>query len=219
MAYGPYVVDGTPPLAEEALDDRDAIRAATAIQSGSVPVHGAAINAPTGIVVLAGVSGSGKSTLAAAATLAGWGFVADEIAAVDPLTLHASPYHRPIGLRRQGADALGLAFPPERTVPGDPVDWPVDADRHSPGGTVALIALVTWVPGEATVCADVEPVQAMVELMQHLAAHDDDIPWCFRAVETIIQTIPVVRLRYADPSEGLAALGSTGVGQSVADTG
>lgn len=206
MAYGRIVVDGTPPPADEELEDRDAIRAEAAIRSGSIPFHGAAIESSAGVIVLAGVSGSGKSTLALAAALAGWGYVADEIAAVDPHTLHASPYHRPVGLRRQGADALGLPFPPERTLPGDPVDWSVDPERHSPGGIVSLIALVTWGPNEPTTCAPVEPVQAMVELMQHLAAHDDDIPWCFRAVETIIQSVPVVRLAYDDPHTGLDAL-------------
>ncbi len=61
-------------------------------------------------------------------------------------------------------------------------------------------------PDEATVCDRVEPVQAMVELMQHLAVHEDDLPWCFRAVETIIHTVPIVRLRYEDAPAGLTAL-------------
>lgn len=206
MAYGRIVVDGTPPLADEELDDRDAICAEAAIRHGSIPFHGAAIDADAGVVVLAGVSGSGKSTLALAAALAGWGYVADEIAAVDPDTLQASPYHRPVGLRRQGADALGLHFPPERTVPGDPVDWPVEPGRRSPGGAVSLIALVKWDRDAPTTCDCVTTSQAMVELMQHLAVHDDHLAWCFRAVERIVRTVPVVRLSYDEPAAGLDAL-------------
>ena len=207
LAYGPEVVAGTPSPPDEAPGIRDATprrpAPCAAARSRSTVLRS---HAPEGVVVLAGASGSGKSTLAAAATLHGWGYVADEVAAVDPATLVASPYHRPIGLRRQGAEALGLPFPPGRTVPGDAVDWPVDPARHSPGGTVRLIALVLWDPDAPTTCDEVAPAQAMVELMQHLVVHDEHVAWCFRAVETIVRTVPVVRLTYADPPAGLAHL-------------
>ncbi len=200
------VVNGAPPHSDEASDQRDERRAEAAVRNGSVPIHGAAIAASVGNIVLAGVSGSGKSTLAAAAALAGWGYIADEVAAVDPTTLEVSPYHRPIGLRRAGAEALGLPFPPERTVPGDAIDWPVDPERRSPGGAVRLIALVNWQLDAPPACDEVAPAQAMVELLQHLVVHDDALAWCFGAVESIVRTVPVVRLTYTHPQNGLALL-------------
>lgn len=200
------VIRATSSTGDEAAGHRDERRAEAAVRAGSVPIHGAAIAAPLGNVVLAGVSGSGKSTLAAAAALSGWGYIADEVAAVDPTTLTVAPYHRPIGLRRAGAEALGLRFPAERTVPGDAMDWPIDPEHRSPGGIVRLVALVTWQPDSTPACDAVTPAQAMVELLQHLVVDDAAIAWCFGAVERIVRAVPVVRLTYSDPPAGLAQL-------------
>jgi len=56
-------------------------------------------------------SHSGKSTLAAAAVLAGYPYVADEITAVSPDDLSVRRFHRPIGLRRGGSGAVGVEYP------------------------------------------------------------------------------------------------------------
>lgn len=50
---------------------------------GVVCLHGAATVAPAGAVVVAGASGAGKSTTVAALLRAGWGLLADDIAALD----------------------------------------------------------------------------------------------------------------------------------------
>jgi hypothetical protein len=64
-----------------------------------VPLHAAGVRTDGGAVIaLAGTSGAGKSTLGAAAMLAGWGFLAEEITAVDPGDPRRAPVSPPIGL-------------------------------------------------------------------------------------------------------------------------
>ena len=188
--------------------DRDALAASAAVDSGHIPFHGAAIARGAKVLVLTGQSGAGKSTLAAAAALAGWGYVADEVAAVNPASSAVSAYHRPIGLRRAGANALGVPFPARITVPGDSIDWPVPTERHAAGGTLQMLVITRWDhdPGATDALSTVEPAQAMVELLQHLVVDDADVEACFDGIEQLVRRVPVVRLTYTTPPAGVTAL-------------
>jgi hypothetical protein len=199
--------DGPRP-APRGTTGRDALASAAAVAAGHIPFHGAAIARGDQVMVLTGQSGSGKSTLAAAATLSGWGYVADEVAPVDPATRAVSAYHRPIGLRRQGAEALGLPFPANRTVPGDAVDWPVPVERHSAGGTLHTLVLARWDHDDDALdtVTVLDPAQAMVELLQHLVVEDAHITACFSGIEQLVHHVPVARLIYTSPAAGVAAL-------------
>ena len=94
----------------------EANHAAVQAAVGCVPLHGSAIDSVAGVIVLAGRSMAGKSTLAAAAVLAGYPYVADELAAISPDDFTVRPYHRPIGLRRGGASAIGRRVSRRRAV-------------------------------------------------------------------------------------------------------
>jgi hypothetical protein len=197
-----------PRPAPQGATDRDALAAAAAVAAGRIPFHGAAVARGEHVMVLTGQSGSGKSTLAAAAALAGWGYVADEVAPVDPSTRLVSAYHRPIGLRRQAAQALGLPFPANRTVPGDAVDWSVPAELHSAGGTLHTLVVAWWDHDDDAVdtVTVLDPAQAMVELLQHLVAEDAHLTACFSGIEHLVHRVPVARLVYTSPAAGVAAL-------------
>ncbi len=171
---------------------------------GCVPLHGAAIDSAAGVIVLAGRSMAGKSTLAAAAVLAGYPYVADELAAISPDDFTVRPYHRPIGLRRGGASAIGVEYPDGEQY-GIVYPWDVDLAR-SDGGTLAGIALVAWDADAAPVIEDVRPPQAMVELTEHTVVHDDDFAPSFGGLQQIVRAVPVVRLRYATTGQSLELL-------------
>jgi hypothetical protein len=63
-----------------------------------VAVHAGAVARDGEVVVLIGESGAGKSTLVAGLTRAGWTYVSDEAAGIDP-NGNVHPYARPIMLR------------------------------------------------------------------------------------------------------------------------
>lgn len=171
---------------------------------GRTCLHAGAVETSRGVVAFVGRSGAGKSTLTAAAVRSGFGFVADEVTAIDTSSLAVTPYHRPIGLRRGGAKALG------RTVPDTPdgrfqlvYPWNVPMGARSCGGVLTLLALVQRSSGEEVV-AEVRPAAALAELTEHLVADDDRVVAGFDALDSIVRRVPVVRLRYETPAAGIA---------------
>jgi hypothetical protein len=188
------------------IGDADDAHAVAAIRDGLVPFHGSAIARDGRGIVLAGPSGTGKSTLAAVAVQFGWSYLADEVAATSPDDLHIRPYHRPIGIRRAGAEALGIELPDLGSVPGDAAPFHVPADARSHTATLVAIVLVRWDRDAVPAVEPVEPAQAMVELMQHLVA-DDGLDQCFAGVDTLVRRVPTVRVHYVDPTvDGREAL-------------
>ncbi len=177
---------------------------------GCVPLHAASIETIVGVVALAGQSHSGKSTLAAAAVLAGYSYVADEITAVCPDDLSVRPFHRPIGLRRGGAGAVGVEYP---TAPDDRYrfvyPWEVgDEFTLSSGGTLAGIVLVEWGARCEPAIIDVGPALALTSLTQHAVVHDEVYAPAFEGLNRIVRAVPTVRMTYSTTAESLELLAS-----------
>lgn len=187
-----------------ALNAQDTAVASDAVTQGCVPFHAAAVEIDGAIVAFSGQSGSGKSTLAAAALLTGHRYVADEITSVSPHDHNVRPYHRPIGLRAGGSDALSVEFPANRrNILGAVNPFPVDdPSLRSPGGELTMIVIVRWQPGLTSI-APVEPAEALAQLCQHLVIDDEAMPAAFRGVERLVRSVPVRRLTYGDPFDGV----------------
>lgn len=183
----------------------DAARSAV----GCVPLHAAAIDSTAGVIALAGRSGSGKSTLAAAAVLAGYGYVADEVTVVSPEELRVRPFHRPIGLRRGGAQAIGISYPDSPDGRYESVyPWNVSGRGVlSAGGTLRGIVLVDRRAETEPAIGAVDVPKAMVELCQHTVIPDEQLGEAFGFLEQIVRVVPVVRMTYATVEESLVLLG------------
>ena len=74
---------------------RRAIRAATSI----VPLHAAAVERDGVVVVLAGPPRAGKTTLLLDLLECGWLLVTDDLVPLDPATLTATPFPKPLSVR------------------------------------------------------------------------------------------------------------------------
>jgi hypothetical protein len=173
-----------------------------------VPLHAAGVRtAGGGVIALAGSSGAGKSTLGAAAMLAGWGFLAEEIAAVDPVSLAVRPYHRPIGLRRGGAGALGIEYPEfDDGRYSDVYPWPVPTDRRAHDGTLLGIALVHRNDTDVAI-TEVGQARALAELVEHTVVPDDErVAAVFGLLDSLVRRVPIVRLAYDTPADGVGLL-------------
>lgn len=180
----------------------------------AVPLHAAAVRASDGsVVVLAGRSGSGKSTLSAAAIDAGWGFLAEEIAAVSTDTLAVRPFHRPIGLRPGGAAALGRIIPADSNELFSQVyPWPVPLRRRVDTGVLVAIALVdrSGDPGITRIPAP----RALAELVEHtVVPHDDRVAPVFRELDILVRRIPVFQLGYDQLGPAVDMLGELALGR------
>jgi hypothetical protein len=172
---------------------------------GLVPFHAAALSTPVGVIAIAGPSGTGKSTLCAIGVQAGYGYVADEVTAVDPDDLAVRPFHRPIGLRRGAADALGIEHRlghPDCTATVHP--WNPPEDQHSAGGALCGVVMVSRSsPGPID---DVTPPAAMAALLQHTVIPDDQLEPAFHGLSSIVRRVPVVRATYDTPADGRVLL-------------
>jgi hypothetical protein len=99
-------------------------------------IHGAALEAGSGGVILSGMSGSGKSTLALELTRRGFGFCSDEIAAICRKTRMIHPFPRAIGSRENTSEFLrDIHFKP---------DWL----HHTSGGEKKWIADIEDICGD-----------------------------------------------------------------------
>jgi hypothetical protein len=175
-----------------------------------VPLHAAAVAHPDGgVIALAGSSGSGKSTLGAAAVGSGWGFVAEEVAAVGVDDLVVRSYHRPIGLRAGGAAAIGVSIPDDDWF-DEVYPWPVPPESRRSGGALLGIALVQRNDGDSAV-DEVRPARALVELVEHTVVPSPDrIVPVFRLLDELVRAVPVVRVSVGAPASALRLLDELG---------
>jgi HprK-related kinase A len=81
-------------------------------------LHASAVERGGKALIMTGASGSGKSTLSAMLGLkAGWRFMGDEFALVDPATGDFAPYPRMISLKNEAITAMQAAAPSDRFGP------------------------------------------------------------------------------------------------------
>ena len=176
----------------------------TAVHAGCVARDGRA-------VALVGVSGSGKTTLTAAAVLAGWAYLADEVCAVDAATLEVQPYPRPLGLRPESLDLLAVDPP----IGPAELFTEVAPTRGSRLGALAdptPLAAVVFVerldaesPREVLV-DPLSPAETLVQLCHHSLRTPGDERALFRRLETVARAVPGSVLRYREATDAAAAL-------------
>ncbi len=173
---------------------------------GGVGLHGGAVAIDGRALALVGHSGSGKSTLTAALVCAGHGFVADEVSAVsgpDAQNPIVSTFHRPIGLRRGGAAALGIE------IPSGPFDqtFPLRAESVGELSGPAPLEAIAFVERDEFGEPTVEPISPAVAL--HRLSDQTLGTWglereTFRRLETMVKNVRAVVLRYAETADGVA---------------
>lgn len=98
-------------------------------------------------VILPGPSGSGKSTLAAELSRAGFGYLSDEVAAIDPLSLEIEPYPKPLSLH----DGSGAP----RLVPAESLAGPVP---------VEAVVFPSYEAGSPASLEEISRAEALIEL-------------------------------------------------------
>jgi hypothetical protein len=194
------LADGTADLGlYEAIGTLSDIAARSAAGSGVV-LHASCIDVAGTAVALAGVSGAGKSTLAGALALAGHGFLADEVTAVADDGV-VRPFHRPIGLRADGAAALGIAIPDgpyEYTYPLR-IGGRALLSEGAPLGAVAVVRRRDASEG----VDELDPAQALFQLANMTLGTTGHERPMFRRLETLVRSIPMYELRYRDVAEGI----------------
>lgn len=161
-------------------------------------VHAAVVRGATGYVVFPGVSGLGKTTLSAALTRAGFGYVSDEVLAVDRSNGTAFPFARPLALDAGSWRVLGLD---DSLAPGMGEERLVGAATfgsvHAENGMVSDVVLAHRMPGRAVV-REAGRASAVASLVQRSFNHYKNGADSFRAIAAIARTARVHAAEYED---------------------
>ena len=134
-------------------------------------LHGACAATAGGAVLLPAPMESGKSTLVTGLVRAGWGYLTDELLALDPSTGRIHPYPRAISLDSGSWELFHeLAPPPDREVARfRPHQWQVPAEML---GTVvrepmsvAAVVFPRYEAGSSTELTQLDPVEGLRQLL------------------------------------------------------
>jgi hypothetical protein len=134
-------------------------------------VHAGAVVAPSGHgVLLPASSGSGKSTLVTALVAAGFGYLSDELGAIDPVTRRLYGYPRALTLKE-----TSLPLFPELGIsvsPGEHISVHLNPDDWRPGSiadpsAIDLVVLPSYVAGAPTSVTLLTEGETVVEVASH----------------------------------------------------
>jgi hypothetical protein len=141
-----------------------------------VTLHAGAVVGPHGAVVLPGAPGAGKSTTTAALVSAGFGYLSDELAALDLAGERVHPFPRPLGLHPHSVELLGARLDAggvaARPGPEGGVLAPPSALRRAGSGPgaadacpPALVVVPRVVPGTRAPPGPLDPADALLGLV------------------------------------------------------
>jgi HprK-related kinase A len=215
MLGGDFVLpDAAPlPLAQGLLAAEMAMNLQMALgQRRYLLLHASAVERDGRVLLTTGESGSGKSTLAALLSRAGWRFMGDEFALIDPATglVHAFP--RLVSLKNAAIAAVEAALPDARFGPlleGTPKgairhlvpDAGAVAAMDTPG-TPALLLFPRY--GFAPDVRPVAPGEVFVRLTQASTNYVAMGERGFDALARLVRSIPAQAIDYPDTATALA---------------
>ena len=179
-----------------------------ATEQGSTVLHAGAVCIGGQVVAMVGHSWAGKSTLTTALTQRGHPYVADEVCVIRD-DFAVEPFHRPIGLRLDGALRVGVPVPAGPYGSIMPHHVPGKLGGGEPLGLVAVLHR-TDEPGDARLL-DLKPAEALFELSNQTLGAADHERFAFRRLERLVRHVRVVELRYSDIPDAVAVLEASAV--------
>jgi hypothetical protein len=177
--------------------------ARVAAESGDTVLHGGSVVVEGRAVAVVGRSGAGKSTFTTAMARAGHPYLADEVVAIDP-GFAVRPFHRPIGLRRGGAEALNVEVPDGPYAHIHP--YRVGANDQL-GSAAPLAVVLLLVRDHSTQMPRLDPLDpgpALFQLANQTLGATGLERQMFIRLEALVRCVPVFDLHYADLTDARA---------------
>jgi hypothetical protein len=180
--------------------------------AGSVLVHSGAVVSRAGIgVLLPAASGSGKSTLVAGLVRAGFGYLSDEAAVLDPASGLVHPYPVHLSLKAASRDRFPEMEPGDAALAFSGGSWHVDPEAIRSGAIASASEVGFVIPHRYEAGADLRiepltPAEACVELVQNLMLARRDAPRSLDLLARISRASRSYRLIHGDLDAAVAAI-------------
>jgi hypothetical protein len=175
--------------------------------SRHVLVHAAAATTVDGpAVMLPAPAESGKSTTVAGLVQAGFGYLTDEVVAIDPITLAAQPYAKPLSIDRGSWQVLARLRPWHADrISGQ---WQVPAGRIRPGAVsgpapVRLVVAPAYRRGAVTTLQPVSRGQMLLTLADSTFAFREAPERNLRVLARLLAGCDCYRLTVGDLDEAV----------------
>jgi serine kinase of HPr protein (carbohydrate metabolism regulator) len=173
-------------------------------QSPLLCIHAGVVTGTGGLVTFPGRSGQGKTTLVAALLQRGWGYLSDEVLAVDRADLSVTPFPRPLALDQQSRELLGLTAHSAPSGGGEVlVRW---SELGRLGNSGPIVDIVLSERGAKTRLRRAEPARAVYALLDNAFNHFRRPAESFAAVVRIVRTARVWSLTYPSALDAACAL-------------
>ncbi len=185
----------------------DQLDAVLADDAPGLRFHAGAVERDGDVVVVLGQSGHGKSTLTAALVQAGWGYLSDELVAVDAATFDVAPYARPLDLNQHSLDQLGLDGADIVTGSRKDKVFPGRLGRVSAGGRVAAIIVLTGEsPEDGQLVTELPAAEAVMAMLALTFAATFDDAGALESLARLCVATPTMRLYRAPIAEMVRAV-------------
>ncbi len=174
-------------------------------------LHAATVEKDGKALILTGESGSGKSTLSALLGEAGWRFMGDEFALIDPLTGFACPFPRPVSLKNESMAVMARQVDAARLGPLQ-AGTPKGDLRHllPPADAIARmleparpVAILFPRFGYPSAVRDVGQAEAFVRLTQASTNYVALGEAGFTALSRLVTQLPIRAFDYPDGATGM----------------
>jgi hypothetical protein len=181
--------------------------------SDYVLLHAGAVSASGAGVVMPAASEAGKTTLVAGLIRAGFQYVTDEIAAIDPRSLALIPYPKPLSIDDGSWDVLKEYAPPTNGVTaayfGD--QWQVNpqslrADAVSESVAVSLVVLPVYREGSRTIVEPVRRAEAVLAMLRETFEFHKAGGRNLSVLARLLERVGCYRLQSGDLDQACAAV-------------
>lgn len=179
-------------------------------------LHAGALERDGRALVMPALPGSGKSTLSAALSVRGWRLLSDEFGAFDPQAGAFRAVLKPVALKNESIDAirrfepqaeLGPSFLKTRKGTVAHLAPSLDAvTRKHETALPGMLVLPRWRAGSATVLEPVPPQVAFSSLAFNSFNYAALGAEGFRAVVSLVRSMPAWRLEYSNLEDATARL-------------